>query len=119
MTRATVTLGVLCLAQFMLILDAAVVAVAIPAIQADLTLSPAEVQGIGTAYAVTGALGFAVLGSVAFGGHGGDPAVLADAGALADGFRATVLFPALAFFIALRLPRSARASRYTTEEVTP
>ena len=49
MSRTTITLGVLCLAQFMLILDAAVVAVAVPAIQADLTLSPGEVQWIGTA----------------------------------------------------------------------
>ena len=51
-------------------------------------------------------LGFAVVSAVAFGGHGGDPAVVSDAGALADGFRATVLLPVLAFLIALRLPRA-------------
>ena len=48
MSRNAVTLGVLCVAQFMLILDAAVVAIAVPAIQDDLALSPAQVQGVAT-----------------------------------------------------------------------
>jgi hypothetical protein len=42
---------VLCLAQFMLILDVAVVAVAVPSIQDDLGVAPADLQWISTAYA--------------------------------------------------------------------
>jgi EmrB/QacA subfamily drug resistance transporter len=51
--RGTAALAVLCLAQFVLVLDAAVVAVALPAIQLDLGLTPSQVQGVGTAYALT------------------------------------------------------------------
>jgi hypothetical protein len=40
----TLTLALLCLAQFVLIIDAAVVAVALPAIQADLDLTPGQLQ---------------------------------------------------------------------------
>jgi hypothetical protein len=41
---STLALALLCLAQFELILDAAVVAVALPAIQADLDLTPGQLQ---------------------------------------------------------------------------
>ena len=49
---STLALALLCLAQFVLILDAAVVAIALPAIQADLDLAPGQLQAISTAYAV-------------------------------------------------------------------
>lgn len=45
-------LAVLCLAQFMLILDVAVVAVALPPIKESLGISPGDVQWVGTAYAI-------------------------------------------------------------------
>lgn len=51
--RGLVALAVLCLAQFVLILDAAVVAIALPAIQADLAMGTAQLQALATAYAVT------------------------------------------------------------------
>ena len=74
---------------------------------------------VSTTQQVGGALGFAVLASIAFAGHGDDPAILADAGALADGFRATVVLPVFALAIALRLPRRSRARPIpTTQEVT-
>ena len=44
------SLLVLCLAQFMLILDVAVVNVALPSVQRDLGLTPAELPWVGTAY---------------------------------------------------------------------
>jgi MFS family permease len=50
---STLSLALPCLAQLMLILDAAVVAVALPAIQADLDLPSGQQQAISTAYAVT------------------------------------------------------------------
>ena len=74
--RPAVVLVVLCLAQFMLVLDAAVVAVAVPAIQADLTLSPARVQGTATAYAVTFG-GFLILAGRAADAFGARRAFLA------------------------------------------
>ncbi|MBO4205930.1 MFS transporter [Micromonospora echinofusca] len=46
-------LAVLCLAQFMLILDVAVVAVAMPTIQLDLGIGAADIMWVGTAYALT------------------------------------------------------------------
>lgn len=49
---ANALLAVLCLAQFMLILDVAVVAVAVPPIQDDLGVAPADAQWISTAYAL-------------------------------------------------------------------
>ncbi len=51
-TGTTALLVVLCLAQFMLILDVAVVAVAIPSIQDDLAVAAADLQWISTAYAL-------------------------------------------------------------------
>ncbi|GAA2416781.1 MFS transporter [Nonomuraea africana] len=68
-----ILLAVLCLAQFMLILDVAVVAVALPTIQPDLGISPADIQWVGTAYAL------------AFGGF------LVTAGRMADLFGARKL----------------------------
>lgn len=53
MRRDTLLLALLCLAQFMLILDVAIVAVALPPIQADLDLAPADMQWVTTAYALT------------------------------------------------------------------
>ncbi|MDQ3237195.1 MAG: MFS transporter, partial [Actinomycetota bacterium] len=50
--RRNTLLIVLCLAQFMLILDVAVVAVAVPSIQDDLGVAPADLQWISTAYAL-------------------------------------------------------------------
>lgn len=50
---AKVLLTVLCLAQFMLILDVAVVAVAVPSIQSDLDVSSADIQWVSTAYGLT------------------------------------------------------------------
>lgn len=47
---ARVLLTLLCLAQFMLILDVAVVAVAVPSIQSDLDVSSADIQWVSTAY---------------------------------------------------------------------
>ncbi|MEV0727372.1 MFS transporter [Polymorphospora sp. NPDC050346] len=46
-------LWVLCLAQFMLILDVAVVAVAMPTVQGDLGIAPGDLMWIGTAYSLT------------------------------------------------------------------
>ncbi|BCJ66649.1 MFS transporter [Polymorphospora rubra] len=43
----------LCLAQFMLILDVAVVAVAMPTVQGDLGIAPGDLMWIGTAYSLT------------------------------------------------------------------
>jgi len=51
-TGTTALLVVLCLAQFMLVLDVAVVAVAIPSIQDDLAVAAADLQWISTAYAL-------------------------------------------------------------------
>lgn len=51
-TRSNVLLAVLCLAQFMLILDVAVVAVAVPSIQDELGVAPADLQWISSAYAL-------------------------------------------------------------------
>jgi EmrB/QacA subfamily drug resistance transporter len=86
-----------------------------PAMSAATAGVGAEEHGVASGVVSTtqqmgGALGFAVLASVAFGGHGGDPAVLSDAGALSDGFRATVVLALVAVLIALRLPRRAPAS---------
>ncbi|MEU2613192.1 MFS transporter [Micromonospora sp. NPDC007271] len=53
-------LAVLCLAQFMLILDVAVVAVALPTMQRDLDISAAYLLWIGTAYSI-GFGGFLVV----------------------------------------------------------
>lgn len=46
----TVLLALLCMAQFMLILDVAVVAVAVPSIQSQLGVSAADIQWVSTAY---------------------------------------------------------------------
>src|SRR3712207_5928188 len=46
-------LALLCLAQFMLILDISIVNVALPAIQADLDFSPDDLQLVVTVYALT------------------------------------------------------------------
>ena len=43
----------LCVAQFMLILDVAVVAVAVPSIQSNLSVPAAEIQWVSTAYSLT------------------------------------------------------------------
>ena len=43
-TRPRVLLGLLCMAQFVLVLDTAVVAVATPSIQADLEVAPTDPQ---------------------------------------------------------------------------
>lgn len=43
-TRPRVLLGLLCMAQFGLVLDLAVVAVATPSIQADLEVAPTDPQ---------------------------------------------------------------------------
>jgi MFS family permease len=51
-TRSTALLAVLCLAQSMLILDVAIVAVAVPSIQDDLAVAAADLQWISTAYAL-------------------------------------------------------------------
>ncbi|MGI8911841.1 MAG: MFS transporter [Rubrobacteraceae bacterium] len=51
-TRSNVLLAVLCMAQFMLILDVAVVAVAVPSIQDDLRVAPVDLQWISSAYAL-------------------------------------------------------------------
>jgi EmrB/QacA subfamily drug resistance transporter len=53
-------LAVLCLAQFMLILDVAVVAVALPTVQRELEISAAYLLWIGTAYSI-GFGGFLVV----------------------------------------------------------
>jgi EmrB/QacA subfamily drug resistance transporter len=47
-----VLLALLCMAQFMLILDVAVVAVAVPSIQSQLGISTANIQWVSTAYAL-------------------------------------------------------------------
>lgn len=83
-----------------------------PAMSAATTGPSAEDHGVAAGVVSTmqqlgGALGFALIASVAFGGRGDDPAVLADAGALSDGFRATVVLPLLAIVLAARLPSSA------------
>ena len=46
-------LMLLCVAQFMLILDVAVVAVAVPSIQSNLSVPAAEIQWVSTAYSLT------------------------------------------------------------------
>lgn len=49
---STALLAILCLAQFILILDVAVVAVAVPSIQNDLGVASADAQWVSTAYAL-------------------------------------------------------------------
>ena len=85
-----------------------------PAMSAATTGVSAEEHGVATGVVSTmqqlgGALGFAILSTVAFGGHGGDPAVLGDADALAGGYRAAIALPALAVLVALRLPSRRQA----------
>lgn len=59
-------LAVLCMAQFMLVLDIAVVNVGLPSIQADLGFSPENLQLVVTAYALT------FGGLLLFGGRAAD-----------------------------------------------
>lgn len=58
-------LAVLCLAQFMLILDVAVVAVAVPSMQEDLGVAPEDAQWATTAYALAFGGVLVVVGKVA------------------------------------------------------
>ncbi|NGY63138.1 MFS transporter [Lentzea sp. NEAU-D13] len=52
-TGSRTLLTVLCLAQFMLILDVTVVAVAIPSMQSALHVAPSDIQWVTTAYGIT------------------------------------------------------------------
>src|SRR5215470_16429617 len=54
-------LALVCMAQFMVILDATIVNVALPSIQADLNMSEADLQWIVNAYTLTFG-GFLLLG---------------------------------------------------------
>src|SRR5436190_5678661 len=60
-TTAWIVLGLICLAQFMVILDATIVNVALPSIQEDLDLSEANLQWIVNAYTLVFG-GFLLLG---------------------------------------------------------
>jgi len=60
-TNPWVVLVIICLAQFMVILDATIVNVALPSIQTDLGLSPSNLQWIINAYTLVFA-GFLLLG---------------------------------------------------------
>ena len=53
MPPLTLILTLLCAAQFMLILDVAIVNVALPSIQRELAILPPDLQWVGTAYTVT------------------------------------------------------------------
>ncbi len=60
-SRATLLLFVVCLAQFMVILDVSIVNVALPSMRADLHFSPTSLQWVVNAYTLTFA-GFLMLG---------------------------------------------------------
>jgi hypothetical protein len=60
-TNRWLVLVIVCLAQFMVILDATVVNVALPSIQRDLGFSPADLQWVINAYTLTFG-GFLLLG---------------------------------------------------------
>jgi len=81
--RRWAILGLLCLAAFMIVLDTATVLAALPAIQADLDMSPSELQWVVTAY------------TLAFGGF------MLLCGRLADRFdrRAVLMIGVLAFTV--------------------
>ena len=66
-TNKWIVLVLVCLAQFMVILDATIVNVALPSIQTDLHLSEANLQWIVNAYTLVFG-GFLLLG-----GRAGDP----------------------------------------------
>src|SRR5207253_11133214 len=66
-TNPWVVLVLICLAQFMVVLDATIVNVALPSIQKDLGLSEANLQWIVNAYTLVFG-GFLLLG-----GRAGDP----------------------------------------------
>src|SRR4051812_13825229 len=55
-----VTIALLCVAQFVVVLDATIVAIALPAIQRSLDVAPADLQWVVSAYTLTFA-GFLVL----------------------------------------------------------
>src|SRR5918994_4325294 len=59
--RRWLALAVVCLAQLMVVLDATIVTVALPAIQADLHMSQADLTWIVNAYLITFG-GFLLLG---------------------------------------------------------
>ena len=58
-------LAALCLAQFMLILDIVVVSVALPSVQDDLGIAPADLQWVSTAYGIAFGAFLIVAGRVA------------------------------------------------------
>lgn len=60
-TRSGVVLALACVAQFMVVLDVSIVNVALPSIQRDLHFTPAGLQWVVNAYALTFA-GFLMLG---------------------------------------------------------
>ena len=61
MSRKTLALALLCTVQFMVVLDVAIVNVALPSIQADLGFSPEDLQWVVSAYALLFG-GFLLLG---------------------------------------------------------
>src|SRR4051794_4133867 len=58
-------LGLLCVAQFVVVLDATIVAIALPAIGNDLDVSPTGLQWVLSAYTLTFGGGLMVAGRVA------------------------------------------------------
>lgn len=52
-TKSRLVLAILCLAQFMLIVDVVVVNVALPSIRSDLTLPDSRLQLVAVAYTLT------------------------------------------------------------------
>ncbi len=129
--RRNTLLVVVCLAQFMLILDVAVVAVAVPSIQDDLGVAGADVQWISTAYALAfggflivagrladlvgarrvfliGVFGF-VIASLACGLAQGPAQLLLSRGA--QGLAAAIVSPAALALLTTNFPEGAERNR--------
>jgi MFS family permease len=65
MNRGNARLGFLCVAQFVVVLDVTIVAIALPAIRRDLGFDPADLQWVISAYTLTFGGGLLLAGRVA------------------------------------------------------
>src|SRR5215203_3364171 len=65
MNRSNARLALLCVAQFVVVLDVTIVAIALPAIGRDLGFEPADLQWVLSAYTLTFGGGLLLAGRVA------------------------------------------------------